>query len=74
MGGGQDPRDGAIVGQVLWCCATSGPPIPDARTSYVSTLQLTLESVPGVHQVAELLRKLVQVARKQTGVSYHDRL
>lgn len=40
----------------------------------VSTPQLTLESVPGVEQVAELLRKQVQIARKQTGVSYHDRL
>ena len=40
----------------------------------VSTPQLTLESVPSVDQVAELLRNQVQAARKQTGVSYHDRL
>lgn len=42
-------------------------------SSDASSPQLTLESVPGVEQVAELLRKQVQAARKQTGVSYHDR-
>jgi hypothetical protein len=85
--GWSDRRNSAIVGQVLQHCAMGGrvgisvAQAPARRaggivifTSDASTPQLTLESVPGVEQVAELLRKQVQIARKQTGVSYHDRL
>ncbi|MBN1322046.1 MAG: hypothetical protein JXA87_14540 [Thermoleophilia bacterium] len=39
-----------------------------------STPQLVLESVPGVDQVADLLRRQVQASRQRAGMRLHEGL